>query len=120
MMAELILSCAPWDVFFQVTDSAGNYNKYLLDIDKVVRFPVTFAVKTEKSKEDVEMKLNKYIDKKSGGMKVIQERYKNAIEEIITINELKEWLSHLDSASINDVLEDIVRYYKLELNINEI
>ena len=38
--------------FFQVTE-VKNYDKYLLDIDKVMHFPVTFVVKTYSLKEDV-------------------------------------------------------------------
>lgn len=50
-------------------------------------------------------------------MKVIQERYEKAIEEIITINELIKWLDALDSDSINLLIKDIDLYYRLELNL---
>ena len=40
----------PLGRFFQVTES-GNYNKYFLDIDKVLKFPITFVVKTNLSKK---------------------------------------------------------------------
>lgn len=58
-----------------------------------------------------------FIIKKSQGMKVIQERYEKAIEEIITINELIKWLDALDSDSINLLIKDIDLYYRLELNL---
>ena len=38
--------------FFQVTE-VGNYDKYLLDIDKVMHFPVTFVIKTLKTRVEV-------------------------------------------------------------------
>ena len=106
----------PLGRFFQVTE-VNNYGKYLLDIDKVLHFPITFVVKTYKSTQDIFKELQEYIDEKSHGMRVIIERYKSAIEEIITINELNEWLSELDLDDIDSLLRDIDLYYKLELNL---
>lgn len=102
--------------FFQVTE-VGCYDKYFLDIDKVMHYPMTFVVKTEKPKQSIQREFDLYIDEKSGGMDVIKERYRSAIEEIITINELKEFLYKLDENQINDVIYDINEYYKLEMNI---
>lgn len=93
------------------------YDKYLLDIDKVLHFPITFVVKTKDSKEKILQDFKHYISTKSHGMKVIQERYEKAIEEIITINELIKWLDVLDSDSINLLIKDIDLYYRLELNL---
>ena len=106
----------PLGRFFQVTE-VNNYDKYLLDIDKVMHFPITFVIKTFQTREDIKKSLDRYIDNKSGGMKIIKERYQNAIEEIITINELKIWLSELDNETVNELLLDINRYYRLELNL---
>jgi len=94
-----------------------NYDKYLLDIDKVMRFPITFVIKTLKTKETIEDELNSYIQVKSGGMEIIVNRYKNAIEEIITINELKKWMFDLSNEEIDAVVNDIEMYYKLEMNL---
>lgn len=106
----------PLGRFFQVTE-VNNYDKYLLDIDKVMHFPITFIIKTEKMKSLIHSELIDYINTKSKGMKIIKDRYNNAIEEIITINELKYWLEELDDESVNDLLRDIDMYYRLELNI---
>ena len=51
-------------------------------------------------------------------MRVVEERYKKAIEEIITINELQNWLEELDDNDIDSIINDIDIYYKLEMNIN--
>lgn len=107
----------PLGRFFQVTEVMENYDKYLLDIDKVMRFPITFVIKTLKTKEVVEAELNSYIQVKSGGMEIIINRYKSAIEEIITINELKKWMFDLLDDEINAVINDIEMYYKLEMNL---
>lgn len=60
---------------------------------------------------------DEYIEQKSGGMRIIRERYKEAIEEIITINELRDWLDALDNQSVDELLQDINKYYRLELNL---
>lgn len=106
----------PLGRFFQVTE-VNSYDKYLLDIDKVMHFPITFVVKTFKSVEDVLSELDSYIKYKSNGMRIIEDRYSTAIEEIITINELKKWLYNLKEESVNQLLMDIDKYYKLELNL---
>jgi hypothetical protein len=103
--------------FFQVTEVINSYDKYLLDIDKVMHFPITFVIKTLQDKETVISQMNDYIEQKSGGMRIIQERYKEAIEEIITINELRDWLNVLENQSIDELLYDINKYYCLELNL---
>ena len=61
--------------------------------------------------------MEKYIKIKSGGIEFIIDRYKNAIEEIITINELKLWLEEIDNESVDEILKDIDLYYKLELHL---
>lgn len=104
--------------FFQVTE-VNNYDKYLLDIDKVMHFPVTFVIKTKDSKEKVQADLDKYIDERANGMRVIEERYRKAIEEIITINELQQWTYDLEDKDIDGIIRDIDIYYKLEMNMDE-
>lgn len=103
--------------FFQVTE-VNNYDKYLLDMDKIIHFPLTFVVKTLKKKSFILNSLENYIIEKSGGMKVIEKRYRDAIEEIITINELIDWINDLIPSDIETLINDIDLYYKLELNLN--
>ncbi|MCD8328273.1 MAG: hypothetical protein LUC25_04155 [Ruminococcus sp.] len=103
--------------FFQVTE-VNNYDKYLLDIDKVMHFPITFVIKTKQPHKEVLTDLEKYINKRSSGMAVLEERYRNAIEEIITINELQEWTKELDDEDIDGIIRDIDVYYKLEMNMD--
>jgi hypothetical protein len=108
----------PLGRFFQVTE-VGNYDKYFLDINNVLHFPMTFVIKTNKSKEEIKKGLDEYAKEKSGGMIAVEERYKKAIEEIITINELKEWYELLDESSITSILDDIITYYKMEMNLTD-
>ena len=103
--------------FFQVTE-VNNYDKYLLDIDKVMHFPVTFVIKTKRDKEIVHKELDDYINDRANGMKIIEERYREAIEEIITINELINWTDGLDDEVVDDIIRDIDIYYRLEMNLD--
>ena len=102
--------------FFQVTE-VDRYDKYLLDLDKVNHFPMTFVVKTHLAKSEVLRDLNSYINRRANGMRVIVERYKNAVEEIITINELRQWIDDLSDGDIDEIVRDIEIYYKLEMDI---
>ena len=63
--------------------------------------------------------MSEYADIQSGGHKIIKSKYMEAIEEIITINELKAWLNNLNKTSIEHLIEDIDTYYKLEFNIEK-
>ena len=102
--------------FFQVTE-VNNYDKYLLDIDKVMHFPISFVIKTRLSKERVLTDMEQYIAHRSSGMAVLEERYHKAIEEIITINELQAWTEELNDSDVDGIIRDIDIYYKLEMNL---
>ena len=103
--------------FFQVTE-VRNYDKYLLDVDKVMHFPITFVIKTSSSKAQVLRELDDYINARANGMRVIENRYRTAIEEIITINELQQWTYDLADMDIDSIIRDIDIYYKLEMNMD--
>lgn len=103
--------------FFQVTE-VSSYDKYLLDIDKVMHFPISFVIKTNSSKQAVLRDLESYIEERANGMRVIRERYEKAIEEVITINELKAWTSELSDSDVDDIIRDIDIYYRLEMHMD--
>ena len=103
--------------FFQVTE-VSQYDKYLLDMDKVMHFPITFVVKTFLSKEQVLRELDSFIRQRANGMRLIENRYRKAIEEIITINELREWTRGLAEKEIDGIIRDIDLYYRLEMNMD--
>lgn len=105
--------------FFQVTE-VGDYDKYLLDMDKVMHFPVTFVIKTSKTAEFIKRELDRYIKMKSGGMEIIEKRYRHAIEDVITINELSGWLDDLKKEDVDGILHDIELYYRLEMNLLDV
>ena len=107
----------PLGRFFQVTE-VDNYDKYLLDLDKVLHYPVTFVIKTSIPKVDLLKSINDYIARRSGGMLVIEERYRQAIEEVITLNELSVWINELNDTDILDLIRDIDLCYRIEMNLD--
>lgn len=108
----------PLGRFFQVTE-VNQYDKYFLDIDKVNHYPITFVVKTQRTADSIYNELLNYGTEKSGGLKFLEEKYHSSIEEVITINELIQWMSELNKDDINFLIDEIDHYFKLEMNITE-
>lgn len=106
----------PLGRFFQVTE-VGNYDKYFLDIDKINKYPITFVVKTNKSAKEVTRELMEYGTEKSGGLKALEKAYHDAIEDVITINELKKWTNELNEKDVKFLIQELNRYYHLEMNL---
>ena len=106
----------PLGRFFQVTE-VGNYDKYFLDIDKINKYPITFVVKTNKSAEEVTKELMEYGTDKSGGLKALEKAYHDAVEDVITINELKKWTNELNEKDVKFLIQELNRYYHLEMNL---
>lgn len=106
----------PLGRFFQVTE-VGNYEKYFLDIDKINRYPLTFVVKTEQPSSVVKQDLLDYCTKKSGGMKILEETYHKAVEDVITIKELTKWIDDMNEVEIKHMIAEINYYYKFEMNM---
>lgn len=51
-------------------------------------------------------------------MIVIENHYRKAIEEIITINELLLWIDELNDMDVTDLIRDIDICYRLEMNLD--
>lgn len=101
----------------------GSLYEPILMISKTSKASYTFnyediVIKTKQSKKSVLDELERYIEQRSSGMIVLEERYHKAIEEIITINELQMWTSELNNNDIDGIIRDIDIYYKLEMNID--
>lgn len=106
----------PLGRFFQVTE-VGNYDKYFLDIDKINRYPLTFVVKTKLPASEIKQELIEYGISKSGGLKVLENKYKEAVEEVITINELIKWLDEVSENRIGHIVKEVDQYYKFEMDL---
>ena len=58
-----------------------------------------------------------YGTEKSGGLKALENAYHQAVEEVITINELKRWMEELNESDITFLVSEIDKYYKLEMDM---
>ncbi len=107
----------PLGRFFQVTE-VNDFGKYLLDIDKVLHFPVTFVIKTSRGKDEVIASMRQYISAQCHDDLLLRQRYEKAIEDVIVLDDLKELLYQFDVSDIQNVIENMAFYYKLELNLS--
>lgn len=107
----------PLGRFFQVTETL-NVRKYLLDIDKVERFPITFVIKSDESVEFLLSKIRSDAER-IFGIAVIVEKYMNCIEEIINIPAL---LGHFRDAQgkgrVHEILDEIILQSRLEFEFS--
>lgn len=108
----------PLGRFFQVTE-VDSYNKYFLDMDKVNHFPITFVVRTEKTSDFIYDDLLQYGTEKADGHTDLEMSYHNAVEEVITINELIIWLSEMNTKDLDAIIKNIDSIFKMEMNIVE-
>ena len=93
----------PLGRFFQVTE-VSNFDKYLLDIDKVVHYPITFVVKSNKTSKCLMDELIEYVKTKYSTVE-IRNRYFEAVEEVITIVDLNNYIDQLS-------LEEVANFAK--------
>jgi len=104
----------PLGKFFQVTETL-DFNKYFLDIDKTLKYPITFVVKFEDDVTILLQKIKKEAESKYSVQSVV-DTYMGCIEEIINIPMLK---IHFDTAIKNNflsqILDEIKIYAALEL-----
>ena len=84
-----------------------------------MRFPVTFVVKTNKSKEVIYDEMIASLKDKYGDERDKIENYEKAIEEIITMNELITIIDDFDNSDVLTVVNDTKLYFRLEMNIEE-
>lgn len=108
----------PLGRFFQVTETL-DFKKYFLDIDKIERYPLSFVIKTNDSKEDILNKI-KADALKTYGVDSVVDDYMSCIEDVINIPTLKDCMSELAHKNmIPDVLTEIILQSKVEFNYED-
>jgi len=108
----------PLGRFFQVTETL-DIRKYLLDIDKLEKYPITFVIKSEENIDWLRQKLQEGAEKRYP-VKAIVERYMNCIEEIINLQLLQDRLKEAVSQGyLRNVLDEIILQSKIEFNYEE-
>lgn len=108
----------PLGRFFQVTETI-DVKKYFLDIDKIQRFPITFVVKSNDSRDAIFESIRRQAISLYSSSSTISS-YLKAIEEIINVPDLGRFLSNLASlGKLHDVLEEIIIQSKVEFNYHD-
>ncbi|KAA6204468.1 MAG: restriction endonuclease [Candidatus Tokpelaia sp.] len=101
--------------FFQVTETLDT-TKYFLDIDKIQRFPVTFVVKTELSNAEIKEAIRRKAISRFK-IKTVIDSYMNAIEEIINVPTLLNYLNSITQPELlQKILAEIAIQSKVEFN----
>lgn len=108
----------PLGRFFQATETL-DVKKYFLDIDKIHRYPITFVIKSDDSKQNLlnGIKTNAL---RIYNVKAVVNRYMQCIEEIINIPRLhKCFIDAVKQGYLKNILDEIVLQSKVEFNYNE-
>ena len=108
----------PLGRFFQVTETL-DVRKYFLDIDKIERYPISFVVKTDLPVAAIRAKLEEGA-RDQYSVDAVVRKYMAAIEEIINVPRLLEIFDGVvDRGKVREVLDEIIRWSKVEFNYIE-
>jgi uncharacterized protein (DUF1697 family) len=108
----------PLGRFFQVTETL-DIRKYLLDIDKIEKYPISFVIKSEDSIDTLKRKLQEGAEKRYS-IKSIVRKYMNCIEEIINLPELRQrFTESVAQGYIKEIFDEIIIQSKVEFNYDE-
>jgi hypothetical protein len=108
----------PLGRFFQVTETI-DFKKYFLDIDKIQKYPISFVIKSEESKDDLLQKIRDNANK-TYSIKSIVEKYMSCIEEIINIQTLQDRFNIANQQGyLKPILDEIILQSKLEFNYDD-
>lgn len=107
----------PLGRIFQVTETF-DFNKYFLDIDKLVHYPITFVIKQDVSPEDAKKKIA--ADAKTKYSEDVLSHYLSCFEEIITIPVLKDYLNdNIKRNYLTNMVDELIEQCKVEYNFRE-
>ncbi|MDD3179590.1 MAG: hypothetical protein PHQ04_04480 [Opitutaceae bacterium] len=108
----------PLGRFFQVTETL-DVKKYFLDIDKIERYPISFVVKTGMSVADIKAHLEAGA-REQYAVEAVVKKYMESIEEVINVPVLLTIFDRVvKSGHVHDVLDEIIRWSKVEFNYME-
>ncbi|HVC95696.1 MAG TPA: hypothetical protein VND64_18525 [Pirellulales bacterium] len=108
----------PLGRFFQVTETT-DVRKYLLDIDKVQRYPITFVVKSTSSVEDLRDAIRQHAERVYSVKKIV-ERYMECVEEVINIPILLErFRDVVKDGGLAHVIDELVLQSQVEFNYED-
>lgn len=108
----------PLGRFFQVTETV-DVKKYFLDIDKIMRYPLTFVVKSNDPVESIRERIDAQATRLYIADRIV-ERLLGSIEEIVNIPLLLErFETVLSEGRLQEVAEELLRQGRMEFHIDE-
>ena len=103
--------------FFQVTEVL-NFEKYFLDIEKLIHYPITFVIRTELLPKESIQRITS--DAKNKYNKQTLDRYLSCFEEIITLPTLRDYLKEINNKKrVKELLNELIQQYQVEYNIKD-
>lgn len=108
----------PLGRFFQVTETL-DVRKYMLDIDKLEHYPVSFVIKSAENVDILRQKLQEGAERRYA-VKSIVERFMGSVEEIINLAVLQERFKQATAQGyLRNILDEVIIQSKVEFNYEE-
>jgi len=108
----------PLGRFFQVTETL-DARKYLLDMDKLEHYPISFVIKSDDTIDGLREKLRKGAERQYA-IKAVVDRYMGCIEEIINLAVLQERLEETTAQGyLRSILEEIIVQSRVEFGYED-
>lgn len=103
--------------FFQVSETL-DFKKYFLDIDKILKYPITFVIKSNLPNDLLLDKIKNNAIKLYSINEIVK-KYMNCIEEIINIPSLVDMFTDcLKQGYLSGILSEIVIQSRIEFDID--
>ncbi|CAA7614998.1 Putative type II restriction endonuclease (fragment) [Magnetospirillum sp. UT-4] len=106
----------PLGRFFQVTETL-DFNKYFLDFDKVNRFPLSFVIKIDQTKEDAITRIKSDAEKSNRFAAGKLESYMSLFENVYTLRDLREVAHKIPETALERIKSKLTLQFKLEFGL---
>ena len=94
-----------------------DFNKYFLDIDKLIHYPITFVIKQDITPEEALRRIKQVALEKYSDINVLNQ-YLSCFEEVITIPTLKAMLElNISKGYLPNMIDELITQCKVEYNI---
>lgn len=108
----------PLGRFFQVTETL-DVRKYMLDIDKLEHYPVSFVIKSAESIDTLRQKLRESAERRYA-VRAIVERFMDSVEEIINLGVLQQRFKQSTAQGyLRNTLDEVIVQSKVEFNYED-
>jgi hypothetical protein len=106
----------PYGKFFQVTETL-DFSKYFLDFEKVNRFPISFVVKVEGTKESVKSRIQHDAENSQRYTRHTIEMYMDLFDEVYTLTDLQNLRNQMEASSVDRIKSELILQFQLEYGL---